>query len=54
MGCVVVVTSIEKAHRKSKVGDNVCNTKSWFVFVLMALLDLFVFWVHQSLGVAGN
>ena len=39
------ITSMEKARRKLKVVDNVSNTKTWFVFVLMAVLDLFVFWV---------
>ena len=39
-------TSIEKVRRKRKVADNVSNTTTWFVFVLMTVLDLFVFWVH--------
>ena len=28
------------------VVDNVCNTTMWFVFVLITVLDLFVFWVR--------
>ena len=39
------ITSIEKARRKWKVVDNVSITATWFVFVLMGVLDLFVFGV---------
>ena len=34
-------TSIKKTYRNEKVVDNVCNT-TWFVFVLHAVLVLFV------------
>ena len=39
------ITSIKKARRKWKVVDNVSITATWFVFVLMGVLDLFVFGV---------
>ena len=47
-------TSIEKARRKWKVVDNVSNTTTYFVFVLMRLLGLFVLWVRLLIEHVGQ